>query len=57
MTMLGPSIWFASPPFCAGYAFHVTRSARRSATAWTGFVLSLLEIVFHLVMIVATAMG
>ena len=38
--MLGPSILFASPPFCTGYACHACRQAPARFAARAGLALA-----------------
>jgi hypothetical protein len=50
--LLGPSILFASPPFCTGYAFHASRHAGARFPAFVGFILAALELLILIVLMV-----
>ena len=42
--MLGPSILFASPPFCTGYAFHACRRTQAGLVGYLGLAIALVEL-------------
>jgi hypothetical protein len=42
--MLGPSILFASPPFCIGYALNASLYARPKVAAFVGLALATAEL-------------
>jgi hypothetical protein len=50
--LLGPSILFAAPPFCTGYALHACARAKAKTAARIGFVLALAEMLFVIVLTV-----
>ena len=50
--MLGPSILFASPPFCTGYAFRACARARAKLAARVGLVLAGVELLALLALMI-----
>lgn len=44
MSLLGPSMLVASPPFCTGYAFHACRYAKARYLARAGLVVAAFEL-------------
>jgi hypothetical protein len=55
--MLGPSILFASPPFCTGYAFNAWRQATASVPARVGLILAGVELLGLLGIIAMMGLG
>jgi hypothetical protein len=54
--LLGPSILFASPPFCTGYAFNACRRARARLAARAGLVFAGVELLVLVALMVIGAL-
>jgi hypothetical protein len=50
--LLGPSVLFASPPFCTAYALHACALAKAKTAARIGLVLAGIELVFLILLII-----
>jgi hypothetical protein len=51
--LLGPSILFASPPFCIGYALNASLYARPKVAAFIGLALATAELLTLIVLLMA----
>jgi hypothetical protein len=54
--LLGPSILFASPPFCTAYAFHACRLAKARFAARVGLTLAGVELLVLVTLMVYGAL-
>jgi hypothetical protein len=51
LTLLGPGIFFFSPPFATGYAFHACRAANARFAARIGLAIAVVELLGLLALI------
>ena len=54
--MLGPSILFASPPFCVGYALNASLYAQSKIAAYIGLALAGVELLMLIMLMIFSAM-
>jgi hypothetical protein len=50
--LLGPSILFASPPFCTGYAWYAVKNGGAKAVGRVGFALAAVELLAAISLII-----
>jgi len=55
--LLGPSVLFASPPFCAAYAFHAWRGPTTKYAALAGLILSGVELLILINLMMVMMVG